>query len=26
MFHAMTDVDVDDVIRAVSKVISHYAK
>jgi perosamine synthetase len=26
MFHAMTDTDVDDVIRAVGKVISHYAK
>jgi perosamine synthetase len=24
MFHAMTDEDVDDVIRAVSKVLSHY--
>jgi perosamine synthetase len=25
MFHAMTDQDVEDVIRAVSKVLSHYA-
>ena len=25
MFHAMTDEDVEDVIRAVSKVLSHYA-
>ena len=26
MFHGMTDADVMDVIQAVSKVISHYAK
>jgi len=26
MFHAMTDADVVDVVRAVSKVISSYAK
>jgi len=26
MFHGMTDVDVEDVIRAVSKVVSSYAK
>ena len=25
MFHGMTDVDVNDVIRAVSKVLSHFA-
>jgi perosamine synthetase len=26
MFHAMTDGDVDDVVRAVNKVISPYAR